>query len=39
MGCTVAPGFEYVDFEAGPRDQLLQEFPEQADLIRALTIE
>jgi predicted cupin superfamily sugar epimerase len=37
LGCTVSPGFEFEDYEAGEREQLLTEWPEQADLIRALT--
>jgi predicted cupin superfamily sugar epimerase len=36
-GCTVAPGFEFADFEMPLRDTLLQEFPRHADIIRALT--
>lgn len=37
MGTTVAPGFEYDDFEAGKREQLIEEFPEQGELILKLT--
>ena len=37
LGCTVAPGFEYADFEAGSRDKLAGEYPEVAALIAALT--
>jgi len=37
MGCTVAPGFDYADFELGDRGGLLKQFPQQADLIKALT--
>ena len=37
VGCTVAPGFEYVDFEEGTRADLLQEFPQHAEIITALT--
>ena len=39
MGTTMAPGFEFEDFEAGNRAVLLRQFPEYADLIRALTPE
>jgi uncharacterized protein len=39
MGTTMAPGFEGDDFEAGNRAVLLRQFPEYADLIRALTPE
>jgi predicted cupin superfamily sugar epimerase len=35
--CVVMPGFEYEDFELAERDALLREFPEAADIIRALT--
>jgi len=37
VGCTVAPGFDFHDFELGTRDALLAEFPEHAALVRALT--
>ncbi|MGZ3711663.1 MAG: cupin domain-containing protein [Bdellovibrionota bacterium] len=37
MGCTVAPGFEYKDFELGERDALLAEFPEHREAILGLT--
>lgn len=37
MGCTVAPGFEYVDFEAGRRAELVAQFPEHTALIMAFT--
>ncbi len=37
MGCTVAPGFDYADFEDGRRDVLLRDCPAQADLVTALT--
>lgn len=37
QGTTVAPGFEFSDFEAGRRDMLLKLYPAQADLIRQLT--
>lgn len=36
-GCTVAPGFEYADFEMPPRADLLADFPEHAAIIRSLT--
>lgn len=35
-GCTVAPGFEFEDFELGTVDALLAEFPGEAALIRRL---
>lgn len=37
MGCTVAPGFEYSDYEGGSRGDLLKEYPEQEELITRLT--
>ena len=35
-GCTVAPGFEFEDFELGSAEHLAQEFPAEAALIRRL---
>ena len=37
LGCTVAPGFEYEDYDSGTRAELLAEWPEWGDLIEALT--
>lgn len=37
VGCTVAPGFEFADFELGDRDQLLQTYPQHKSLIEQLT--
>jgi predicted cupin superfamily sugar epimerase len=37
MGCTVAPGFEYADYEAGDRGELTAAFPQFAALIASLT--
>jgi hypothetical protein len=37
VGCTVAPGFDFADFELGAREALLARFPEHADIVRALT--
>ena len=37
LGCTVAPGFEYEDYDSGSRAELLAEWPQWADLIEALT--
>ena len=39
LGCTVAPGFDYVDYEHGDRQTLLTQYPAHADLIRRLTPE
>jgi hypothetical protein len=35
-GCTVAPGFEFEDFELGSAEALVEQFPEEAALIRRL---
>ena len=37
MGCTVAPGFDYTDFELAPRADMLALAPGHAELIQALT--
>jgi len=37
VGCTLAPGFAFADFELARRADLLAEFPAQAGLIRRLT--
>jgi hypothetical protein len=37
LGCTVSPGFEREDYEAGDRYTLIRQWPEFAGLIRALT--
>jgi len=39
MGVSMAPGFDPVDYTIGDRGKLIQRYPEQADLIRALTRE
>src|SRR5579863_2515794 len=39
VGCTVAPGFDFEDFEMGRRADLLARYPEQRDLIHRLTRE
>jgi predicted cupin superfamily sugar epimerase len=36
MGTTVAPGFQFDDFEFGSRAELIAAFPDHADLISAL---
>ena len=36
-GCTVAPGFDFADFELADRDALLAEYPRHQDWIRRLT--
>jgi len=37
VGCTVAPGFDFNDFELGEREHLLKEFPHHKELITRLT--
>lgn len=37
LGCTVAPGFEFVDYEHGQRNALIQSWPDWSDLIEKLT--
>src|SRR6185369_8693354 len=39
VGCTVAPGFDFVDFEMGKREELLRQYPQHGELIRRLTRE
>jgi predicted cupin superfamily sugar epimerase len=36
-GCTVAPGFDFADFEMPRREELLRQYPQQEELIRRLT--
>jgi len=37
IGCTLAPGFEFADFELGQRESLLRQFPAQRELLEKLT--
>ena len=37
LGTTMAPGFDYADYEPGDRQQLTERFPGFADLIARLT--
>jgi predicted cupin superfamily sugar epimerase len=39
LGCTVAPGFEYEDYEHGKRAELIEQFPAHEAMIRRLTNE
>jgi len=39
VGCTVAPGFDFEDFELARRDDLQREYPQYAQLIAELTRE
>ncbi|NRA93136.1 MAG: cupin domain-containing protein [Psychroserpens sp.] len=38
VGCTVAPGFSFEDFEMADRSDLTKDFPEHRDIIEKLTI-
>ncbi len=37
MGTTMAPGFEYPDYQSGSRPELTRQYPEFKELITALT--
>jgi uncharacterized protein len=37
VGCTVAPGFDFADFELGKRAALIRRYPAQQQLIERLT--
>ncbi|MFN8348087.1 MAG: cupin domain-containing protein [Spirosomataceae bacterium] len=37
VGCTVAPGFEFADFELAEQAALLMAYPQHEELIRLLT--
>jgi len=37
VGCTVAPGFDFEDFELGKRAELVARYPEQREVIERLT--
>ena len=37
VGCTVAPGFDFGDFELAERESLVAEHPKRAELIRRFT--
>ena len=39
LGCTVSPGFSFEDFELGSRAELISQFPEHHEIIKALTRE
>lgn len=39
VGCTVAPGFEFAEFELGRKEQLLSQFPAHREVIQSLTRE
>lgn len=37
VGCTVAPGFHFDDFELAEREELLKQFPQHKEIIERLT--
>ncbi|MFO0888922.1 MAG: cupin domain-containing protein [Isosphaeraceae bacterium] len=37
LGATMAPGFDYADYEQGGRDELVVQYPAHAEQIRRLT--
>lgn len=37
VGCTVAPGFDFADFEIAKREALLKQYPQHKDVIVQLT--
>jgi hypothetical protein len=39
VGCTVAPGFDFADFEIADRRELLLKYPREEPIIRKLTTE
>ncbi len=37
MGCTVAPGFDFEDFELADREEMMRQFPQHKKIIKELT--
>ena len=37
VGCTVAPGFDFQDFELGSRAKLIENYPTATEMIKKLT--
>jgi predicted cupin superfamily sugar epimerase len=37
LGCTVSPGFEFMDYEDASAEELVAKWPGEAEMIRALT--
>jgi predicted cupin superfamily sugar epimerase len=37
VGCTVAPGFDFADFELADRKELIAAYPAHAAIIESLT--
>jgi hypothetical protein len=36
-GCSVAPGFDFADFEMADRETLTSQYPQHTDIIKQLT--
>jgi len=39
VGCTVAPGFDFRDFEMAKRDELVAQYPQHRQIIEEMTYE
>ena len=39
VGCTMAPGFHFDDFELANRESLIQQFPQHKELITTMTVD
>jgi len=39
VSCTVAPGFDFQDFEMATKQQLLKEFPDDQEIIEEMTLD
>ncbi len=37
VGCTVAPGFDFQDFELADRNSLIENYPQHTSIIKSLT--
>ena len=37
LGCTVSPGFEFVDYKDASAEELVRQWPQEAELIRQLS--
>jgi predicted cupin superfamily sugar epimerase len=37
LGTTMAPGFDYDDYESGRRAELIAQYPEYAAMVESLT--
>jgi predicted cupin superfamily sugar epimerase len=37
LGCTVTPGFDFADYRNAPADQLIAQWPQEAERIKMLT--